>query len=383
MVKKIGSQLSMQSISPTVIDLFCGAGGMSWELEKAGFNVLAGLDNDAQALKTFARNHYAAKAQLVDLSTLDPNHWLKSMGLKQGQVDCIVGGPPCQGFSKNVPRANRFLEDSRNLLIRKFLEFVRSAAPRIVIMENVAELVNAFDGAFTTEILEALKQMGYDADVQIINAAELGVPQYRRRAFFFASRHKVCFPKQTHWPVDATPPLFADIYYPQITVWDAISDLPSLRHGEGKSPVSYQIPPLTPYQELMRQNTTLLYNHVARPLKPTQFERLNSLAPGEGAKHLPEHLKPKGYYSGAYGRLTKDMVSRTLTRWMFHPGSGRYGHPVDIRTITIREAARLQSFSDDFIFEGSFTQSSSQIGNSVPPLIMKAFIPILLEQLSS
>lgn len=127
----------------------------------------------------------------------------------------------------------------------------------------------------------------------------------------------------------------------------------------------------------MRLAANQLHNHVAKKLSPIQHERLSSLQPGEGARQLPVHLRPKSHYSGAYGRLTKDMVARTLTRWLFHAGSGRYGHPVDIRTITIREAARLQSFSDDFVFEGTFTQASSQIGNSVPPLLMEVFAPII------
>lgn len=356
---------------------------MSWGLEQAGFSVLAGLDLDKHALKTFARNHPTAQVFQVDLGKLDAACWLRSMSLQSGDIDCIVGGPPCQGFSKNVPRANRFLEDPRNLLVRKFLDFVRVALPKTVIMENVAELVNAFDGIFTAEILEALTSMGYYADVKIIDAATLGVPQHRRRAFFFGSRKKKPhFPKQTHWPSDEQLSLRSNGKASYVTVWEAIGDLPSLKHGEGKSPTEYEFPPFTPYQELMHSNATLLYNHVARTLEPIQYERLASLAPGEGAKQLPEHLKPKGHYSGAYGRLTKDMVCRTLTRWMFHPGSGRFGHPVDIRTITIREAARLQSFSDDFVFEGSFNQASSQIGNAVPPLIMRAFAPILLEHLN-
>lgn len=366
----------------TVVDLFCGAGGMSWGLEQTGFSVIAGLDFDKYALRTFARNHPYARTFAVDLGELDARAWLRGMSLQPGDIDCIVGGPPCQGFSKNVPRTNRFLEDPRNLLVRKFLEFVRATSPKTVIMENVAELVNAFDRAFTAEILEALNDMGYYADVEIIDAATLGVPQHRRRAFFFGSRRKKpSFPEQTHWPGDEMLPLFSNEQRVYVTVWEAIGDLPSLKHGEGKSPAEYELPPLTPYQDLMRSKATLLYNHVARVLEPTQYERLSSLAPGEGAKELPEHLKPKGHYSGAYGRLTKDMVCRTLTRWMFHPGSGRYGHPIDIRTITIREAARLQSFSDDFVFEGSFNQASSQIGNAVPPLIMRAFAPILLDHL--
>lgn len=375
--------MASNNLHPLVVDLFCGAGGMSWGLEQEGFTIVAGLDNDITALKTFRRNHQQAQAQFADLATLDPHIWLKSTSLDVEQIDCMVGGPPCQGFSKNVPRTNRFLEDSRNFLVRKFLDFVRITRPKLVLMENVAELINAFDGSFTREILGVLNDMGYDVGVQAIDAANLGVPQHRRRAFFFASRcGKVRFPEQSHWSADNILPLFAINQYRQVTVWEAISDLPRLSHGEGESPAEYTSPALSSYQKLMRLNAPRLYNHVARPLNITQYERLSSLMPGEGAKQLPEHLKPKGHYSGAYGRLTKDMVSRTLTRWMFHPGSGRYGHPIDIRTITIREAARLQSFSDDFVFEGSFNQASSQLGNSVPPLVMRAFAPIIHELLA-
>jgi DNA (cytosine-5)-methyltransferase 1 len=303
---------------------------------------------------------------------------LDETGIEREYIDCIIGGPPCQGFSKNVPRSNRFLEDSRNLLVTRFLEFVRVIRPKIVVMENVAEIVNAFDGAFTDEILTLLRSWGYSADVRIFDAADLGVPQHRRRAFFFGSRcGNVGFPELSHSRPDDQLSLFPGQMKSYVTVWEAIGDLPSLKHGEGGDQSEYATEPFSEYQKQMRSDTKTLYNHVARPLRPKQYARLSSIAPGEGAKELPDELKPKSYYSGAYGRLTKDMVCRTLTRWMFHPGSGRFGHPVDVRTITIREAARLQSFSDSFVFDGSFTQASSQIGNSVPPIIMQAFAPIL------
>ncbi|MDX2077641.1 MAG: DNA cytosine methyltransferase [bacterium] len=365
-----------------VLDLFCGCGGMSWGLHQTGFTILCGIDNDAIALKTFKRNHPDAIALHDNLALLSPEACLSKMNLLPDKIDCIIGGPPCQGFSKNVPRSQRFLDDNRNLLVRRFLEFVKVIRPTLVLMENVAEIVNAFDGAFTNEILSELRILGYDCDVKILDAVDYGIPQHRKRAFFFGSlSKKVEFPYPTHFPNDKILPLFVNNTMNYISVWDAIGDLPSLTDKEGTD--SYNQQPVTPYQKQMRQNIHRLHNHVARPLTPKQLERLSSLAPGEGAKMLPEQLRPKSYYSGAYGRLTKDMVARTLTRWLFHPGSGRYGHPVDIRTITIREAARLQSFSDDFIFEGSFTQASSQIGNSVPPLFMRAFAPIMQNHLKN
>lgn len=363
-----------------VLDLFCGCGGMSWGLHKASpnFEIIAGIDIDKIALKTFKRNHPNAITSNDDLSEIEPQTWLEQHKVNPLEIDCIIGGPPCQGFSKNVPRSQRFLEDPRNLLVQRYLEFVRIVKPPVIIMENVAEIVKAFDGELTAEILTLLRSLGYTANVIIIDVADFGVPQHRRRAFFIGSLHgDIPFPEATHNAPHKILPLFESEQKAHIKVWDAIGDLPSLQHSEGGDIVSYTMPPQTAYQRKMRIDTQHLYNHVAKKLSPIQYERLSSLEPGEGARQLPEQLRPKSHYSGAYGRLTKDMVARTLTRWLFHAGSGRYGHPVDIRTITIREAARLQSFSDDFVFEGSFTQASSQIGNSVPPLIMEAFAPLI------
>jgi DNA (cytosine-5)-methyltransferase 1 len=127
--------------------------------------------------------------------------------------------------------------------------------------------------------------------------------------------------------------------------------------------------PQTEYQRLIRRDLRGVRNHIARKLQPLQYERLACLKPGQGNKDLPEHLRSKGGYSGAYGRLTKDMVAPTITRWVFHPGSGRWGHPVDIRTITIRETARIQGFYDDYEFIGSYNDQAGQLGNAVPPLL--------------
>ena len=135
----------------------------------------------------------------------------------------------------------------------------------------------------------------------------------------------------------------------------------------------------------MRNGSTTVTNHVARHLQPTQYERLASILPGQGLKDLPKHLRPKSGYSGAYARLTKEMIAPTITRWVFHPGSGRFGHPVDIRVITIREAARIQGFPDSFEFVGTYTQQAGQVGNAVPPLLAERIAESLLQniQLSS
>ena len=125
---------------------------------------------------------------------------------------------------------------------------------------------------------------------------------------------------------------------------------------------------------MMRSSSGFFFNHVARKLQPLQSERIHALEPGEGIKNLPKHLQPKSGYSGAYGILKKDMICPTITRWVFHPGSGRWGHPVDKRIITIREAARLHGYPDSFRFIGSYNQQAGQIGNSVPPILAEAMV---------
>lgn len=366
---------------PSVIDLFCGCGGISWGLSTQGFRTIAGVDNWEIALKTFSRNHKGAKAFQADLASWDPAELADALKLEPGQLDVLVGGPPCQGFSKNVPASKRFLEDEKNLLVRSFLRFVKHLRPKVVLMENVAEIVNAFDGAFTSELRTLLNEWGYETDVRVLDATEHGVPQRRRRAFFFANRGglRVKFPEETHQPPSRDPNGSLFQLPEMITVWDAIGDLPSLRAGEGNTPMEYRRKPKTEYQIRMRERAEALFDHVARPLKPTQLARLQAVGPGEGAKQLPDHLRPKSHYSGAYGRLAKGQIAPTITRWVFHPGSGRFGHPTDDRVITIREAARLQSFSDDFVFEGTYIQKSHQVGNAVPPGLSSAFAPLIHE----
>lgn len=358
-------------VKPTVIDLFSGCGGMSWGLHKAGFNVLAGIDKWGRALETFTRNHPTAATFEADMANLDPNAVMETLELKQSELDCLVGGPPCQGFSKNVPAAYRFLEDPRNQLFHDFLRFVEAMLPKIVVMENVAEIYNAYDGAIRTEIISRLEAMGYETTVEVLYAPDFGVPQRRRRCFFFASRTGVApvLPPPTFGPVSAHT-LFGSVEQYR-SAWSAISDLPVLENGEGFEPMPYGNQAQNEYQSEMRKDADALYDHITRKLRETQFARISSLDAGQGIKDLPKKLRPKSGYSGAYGRLDFEMIAPTITRWVFHPGSGRYCHPREVRLLTIREAARIQSFSDDFRFTGTYIEKSHQIGNAVPPLFMQ------------
>ncbi len=365
-----------------VIDLFSGCGGMSWGLQKAGFETIAGIDNWDIALETFKLNHPDSLVYNTDIRDLDPKKVMSDLKIKSGELDCLVGGPPCQGFSKNVPASTRFLEDPRNQLFRDYLRFVNALFPKVLIMENVAEIHNAFNGKVREEIVNALEIMGYSVKVRVLFAPDFGIPQRRRRCFFFASRTDIKpeFPDFPTFKSSAMPRLLGDsrpIWF-VTSAWEAISDLPSLKNGEGEEPIDYSISPKNNFQQLMRLDSKSIYDHIGKNLRPKQLARLASLKPGEALKQLPANLRPRSGYSGAYGRLDLKMIAGTITRWVFHPGSGRYGHPKDTRIITIREAARIQSFSDDFRFCGSYTEKAGQIGNAVPPLFMYALAPKII-----
>jgi DNA (cytosine-5)-methyltransferase 1 len=257
----------------------------------------------------------------------------------------------------------------------------------MVLMENVAEMRNGFEQAFSNEIINRLEDDGYCVSHQVLNAADYGVPQRRRRAFFMAWRGSIPmrFPTPTHQK-SICEAAKGNLFLPgfdgrkRVTVWEAIGDLPSISHDNKERIFDYACEPFSEFQRIMRSGSSHVFNHTPRPLAPTQFQRLESLKPGQGLKELPPHLRPKSGYSGAYGRLTKEMVAPTITRWVFHPGSGRFGHPADVRVITIREAARLQGFKDTFEFTGTYTQQAGQVGNAVPPLLVQKIAQSMIVQ---
>lgn len=354
------------------IDLFCGCGGISAGLRSAGAQIIAGADIEKKYMATFRHNFPEALAFEKDISQVKPDQFMELAGIKAGELDILAGGPPCQGFSKNVPRKLRSIDSSNNTLIRTYIEYCSALRPKVFLMENVAEMKNGFDQTYTDEIIGQLSAAGYNVTYGVLNAADYGVPQRRRRAFFLGVLDKninPSLPTPTHGANNSND-LFS--LPKHVTVWDAIGDLPKVDHGEGCDPTEYTVEAFSPYQKMMRSNATHVRNHIARRLKPLQFERLSALRPGEGLKDLPAHLQTKGGYSGAYGRLTKDMIAPTITRWVFHPGSGRWGHPVTPRVLTMREVARVQGFEDNFEFVGTYNDQAGQLGNAVPALLARA-----------
>ena len=394
-ILKLDTYTSMTASAPrpTLIDLFCGAGGISHGFAQEGFKVLGGVDNDGDSVATFSINHLGGQGLNADLASMSPSELARSLGVRPGEVDCLAGGPPCQGFSRNRAfrhKEGEFVDDPRNHLYWHFFDFIDFIKPRVVLMENVPEILIKANGYFRDAVFARFDALGYSADARVLNAADYGVPQRRRRAIFLAGREgvKVPFPEATSRPGRRagrrTPlsPEFADAFDGGLqlplfdlpvgpSVWDAIGDL---RGEYGRSldgECAYASPPFTDYQGQRRGNSTRVRNHFPWPLTERQLQRIRLLAQGQGQAHLPKELQTAEGYGSAYRRLQADAQALTLTTWMFHPGSGMFTHPFEDRVLTIREAARIQSFQDDFVFTGRYHSKCRQVGNAVAPLVAR------------
>jgi DNA (cytosine-5)-methyltransferase 1 len=360
--------------SLTVIDLFCGAGGLSEGFRQAGFHVLAGQDHDQQAGATFASMHSEAKFIGGDIQEVTSERLLTELGVKSSQVDVILGGPPCQGYSVN--NHQRGMRDPRASLFLEYLRIVEAIQPRWLVMENVTGITSIAGGGIVRAIFHGMEGLGYRVAKKVLRAEEFGVPQERRRVFFIATRTDapILFPEPTHGPG----------LLPYVTVWDAISDLPKLENGDKAVPRAYATPPQNSYQALLRGTSTTVQNHSASRLSRINEERMTHIPPGGSWRDIPFDLLPAGMkrakrsdHTKRYGRPRKtDLACTILTKCDVHWGA--YIHPVQNRALTVREAARLQSFPDFFTFLGSSTEQYVQVGNAVPPLLGKRVAETLL-----
>jgi DNA (cytosine-5)-methyltransferase 1 len=365
----------MRSHSGTVVDLFCGAGGLSEGFRQAGFHVLAGLDYDQRAGETFIATHPEAVFIGGKIQDIPVSELLGATGLRPGELDVLVGGPPCQGYS--VYNHGRGTHDPRAGLFRQYLRIVEGLRPRWLVMENVSGLISIADGGIIREIEEGMCRLGYAVRWKILKAEEYGVPQERRRIVFIANRidAPILFPQPTHGPG----------LKPFITIWDAISDLPPLKNGDKEVHENYLYPPANPYQQELRQGVNRLTNHTAGRLSPINEARMKHIPQGGSWRDIPFDMLPAGMqkakrsdHTKRYGRPRKTDLSCTiLTKCDVHWGA--YIHPDQDRAITVREAARLQSFPDSFEFKGSRTEQYVQVGNAVPPLLGRAIAHALLE----
>lgn len=336
-------------MKPKVIDLFSGVGGLSKGFEMEGFEIELAIENDKSISKAYTFNHPNVKVINEDITKLNLNEVFKKYTNK---VDIVMGGPPCQGFSQKGQRKSIY--DSRNFLFKYYLQVVKIVRPKYFVMENVPSLLTTEKGYFIREIQNEFKKIGYEMKYSVLNAADYGVPQKRKRAIIIGK-------------LKEEAPSFPKIQKRKVTIWEAISDLNYLESGEEKQ--EYLIEPQSLYQEMMRENTIELFNHKATKHSKIALERLSLIPPNAGREVLPKEHLTKSIYSGTWTRMNKDELSVTITTRFDTPSSGKFTHPFLNRAITVREAARLQSFPDDFIFIGNKSTQMKQVGNAVPPLL--------------
>ena len=340
-----------------ILDLFSGAGGFSYGMEKnKHFKTAIALDINESALETFKHNIPNATTVLGDITNEEIKQKIIKLS-KEKKVNMIIGGPPCQGFSLKGKKLG--LSDPRNFLFNEYLNIVESIRPEVFVIENVKALLSTSSGWFKEQIINRVKSMGYYVDCGILTASDFGVPQSRQRAIFICSKNK-----KIELPTIQKRK--------KVTIRDAIFDLAYLNSGDGEFEQEYITSPTSSYQKLMRKGSVKLYNHKASNHSDVAIKKLQMIPPECGKEHLPKEMLGKQKFSGTWGRLKWDDVSPTIDTRFDASSNGTNNHPFLNRAITPREAARIQSFDDKFVFLGTKVCVREQIGNAVPPLLAKA-----------
>lgn len=350
--------------SPKMIDLFAGVGGLSLGFEQVGFETVIANEYDASIAEAYIKNRRTSNMVVDDITKLKIS---ETFGKYRGSIDLVVGGPPCQGYSQKGQR--KTINDPRNFLFRYFVDVVKEVCPKYFVMENVPNLLTAEKGFFKQELEKMFTDLGYTINAQVLCAADYGVPQNRHRAFVIGKRGDtpVAMPKK----VDK-----------RTTIWEAISDLAYLESGEGEPISKYRNEPESDYQIQMRKNSTELHNHISTKHSKVALERLAMIPPKGGKEFLPPEHLTKSIYSGTWERMDADDISVTITTRFDTPSSGKFTHPYLNRAITVREAARIQSFPDDFHFFGTKTSQMKQVGNAVPPMLARAVANAIIDDMN-
>ncbi len=373
-----------ESARPVVVDIFCGCGGLSEGFRQAGFDILLGIDSDEWAIKTFNR-HHQNRGRIRNVEDVDSGYIFAETGTKE--LDVLAGGPPCQAFSTVAVAKWRSLgipstvNHPMNRLYSEFLRLVLEVRPKFFVMENVERMLSIQDGKIKASIESELNNQ-YTISFYRKNVADFGIPQFRKRALVMGNRLGLENPDIIETHSDDDPAKNR-----RLTVHDAIADLPRLQVGAGKNFMKYRNrKQLSTYAIERRQDSDGIYNHAARRHSKRDLRIFSMLRPGQWIKDLPQRFNPyrKDIFLDKYKKQPWNRPSSTILAHLSKDGL-MFVHPdkKQNRTLTAREAARLQSFDDRFVFEGPRTKQYVHIGNAVPPLFAKVVAVAVKESLAA
>lgn len=360
-----------------VIDLFAGCGGFSIGFKQAGYEISKAVEFDKQIALTYSKNHPNTHLYVDDIGNVD-----NSAFFSKNEAEVIIGGPPCQGFSMAGARirGNEFIDDPRNYLFKHYVNIVRLVHPKAFILENVKGILTMKNGKIFNEIVETFSDPAnfegdqYHIYSKIVKAVEFGIPQKRERVIIIGVLNKEIdideLMQTTKEKIISEDPLF----FAPVTIWDAISDLGTpTKTGIINKPFSSST-----YQRALASDKPTVHNHLASHHSAKSIARMKLVDSGQNWTVLNEEIH--SIHSGSYGRLSKDGASATITTRFDTPSGGKFIHPAENRTLTPREAARIQSFPDGFKFYGTKSSICKQIGNAVPPKLAYYFA-LLINQI--
>ena len=327
-----------------LLDLFCGAGGLSLGFEKAGYSVKKALDIDKWAIETYNFNRKAKVAEVKDVTSVD-SEFIKALG----PIDGIIGGPPCQGFST---AGQRIIDDDRNKLYREYFRILEEVNPKFFVIENVVGLLTFAKGAIKNDIIKRADNLGYNIFLDTLDTSSFGIPQIRLRVIFIGIKKELC-KREFKFPVGGKK---------TITIFEAIGDLPSLDNGEDNTKYVHEAK--TEYQKMIRDGMTDLYNHVLSKHTEETKKTLSLIPEGGSIMDVPVELRGGRNYHALLRKMDRNKPALCIDT-----GHRTYFHYEEKRIPSTREVARLQSFPDSFIFIGPRNDQQKQVGNAVPPIL--------------
>ena len=341
-----------------LLDLFCGAGGLSLGFERAGFSVAKAYDIDPWAIKTYNHNRGKDVAEVKDVSsiTTDDIHSL-------GNIDGIIGGPPCQGFST---AGQRIIDDERNKLYREYFRILGEVRPKFFILENVTGILNFAKGLIKDDIIKRAVNLGYTVKFKTLDTSDFGIPQIRLRVLFIGFRNDI-LKKEYVFPEGKEKP---------ISIEEAIGDLPSLESGEDNT--KYSCPPKNKYQEMIRDGMTELHNHILSKHTEDTKKTIALIPEGGSIMDLPVEQRGGRNYHALLRKMDRSKPSLCIDT-----GHRTYFHYQELRIPSTREVARLQSFPDSYVFIGPRNDQQKQVGNAVPPILAEILAKSILIHLKN